>query len=330
MSKWTTTKYLAYALDPVHVGTGGERFGRVDMTVIREPALNVPKIPGTTLSGAIKFFLDLSLRDEGVKTNICASTRGSEENHEWEKCPVCYAFGYTPPSDDEKNKNDEPPESAQGILQFTDAQLFAFPVHTMAGAVWVTTKQALKEFIDIGDDKDLSGEEVIIVDPNTIKPVNNQINLGWVFLKKMDASTEIEVSDIEAKLPEKLKKLAKRMVVLPQWLFSHIVNDNLEVRTSVVIDPETGAAKPHALFTYEAVPRGAVFGFSIVENDYRKKWNNVNWDNKENCTKSENATTMIEKFAFSGIEAVGLGGMTTRGFGRMQIVPLTTAGKKGD
>jgi CRISPR-associated protein Cmr4 len=46
--------------------------------------------------------------------------------------------------------------------------------------------------------------------------------------------------------------------------FGTLVNDNMEVRTLVSIDPETGAAKDTALFTYEAIPRGALLWFEVI------------------------------------------------------------------
>ena len=50
----------------------------------------------------------------------------------------------------------------------------------------------------------------------------------------------------------------KRLVLVDDGLFCQIVNSNLEVRTSVSIDPITGAAKEGALFTYEALPRASL------------------------------------------------------------------------
>ena len=50
------TKYFALALDPVHVGTGDMRLGRVDMSIVREPGTNLPKIPGTSLAGACRTY----------------------------------------------------------------------------------------------------------------------------------------------------------------------------------------------------------------------------------------------------------------------------------
>jgi CRISPR-associated protein Cmr4 len=310
-------RFSAIALDPIHIGTGGERIGRVDSSVVREPVTNVPKIPGTSLSGALKFFLDLNLRDMGVKPKlqVCASTRGSDEKnrHEWNKCPVCYAFGFT--AEEDQGNGQSVNLSNQGILQFIDAQLLAYPVNTMTGPVWVTTKSRVKDLLGVGDGKDDLDEKFALPSDSGISlPIPNKLNFGWVFLDK-DTIAVPTSADIKAKGIE--EKYAKRFIFVSEWLFSNLVNNNMEVRTSVVINPETGAAKKGGLFTHESVARGAIFVFEIVENDYKDGWKNVNW-----LDKPENAIKMIEQFAFPGIAAVGLGGMTTRGFGRLEIKPL--------
>lgn len=315
-------KYLATTLEPLHVGTGGERIGRVDLTVVREPALNVPKIPGTTFSGGLKFFTDLKLRDLGIKNNICASAKGSSKDnvHDRYKCPICIAYGYTP---EEKEGSGTNTESHQGTLQFSDGLLFAFPVNTWCGPVWITTMQILKDAFDIGDGTDVDPEKITIPNLNGKNSItlidNNKLNLGWVLLENIEDSV-ITGELIESELSFLNENIHKRLVILPQWIFSHIVNDNMEVRTSVSIDPETGAAKEGALFTYEAVPRGAVFYLDIVENNYHTNWNNVEWDqNNANEKKPENALDMIKKYGLDGLESVGFAGMTTRGFGRIKL-----------
>jgi CRISPR-associated protein Cmr4 len=302
-----TKNYWAVALEPVHVGTGGERMGRVDLTVLRDPVLEVPKIPGTSISGAMKFFADLSLRDKEIKKpadKSCASTAGDGICKNRNTCPICCAFGYT---DGKKEA-----ESRQGILKFTDATLFAFPVPTMKGPVWVTTKPILHDILDITDGTDLTEEKIVIPNGSTVAPVNNMLNLGWIYLEAgNDPSLNIGML---SGLPV---GISASLVVLPTWLFSHVVNDNMEVRTSVSIDPTTGAASDTALFTYEAVPRGAIFATSIVADDFAKLWPGVNWNGKTAITSP---ITMIKDHAFPGIASVGLGGMTTRGFGRMDFV----------
>ena len=68
-------------------------------------------------------------------------------------------------------------------------------------------------------------------------------------------------------LPDPVRK---RIVLVSDKVFSQVVNSNLEVRTSVSIDPETGAAKKGALFTYEAIPRAAFLWTDVVVDDYRR------------------------------------------------------------
>ena len=41
--------FAGMALDPIHVGTGGARLGRVDNTIVRDPVTRIPKIPGSSL-----------------------------------------------------------------------------------------------------------------------------------------------------------------------------------------------------------------------------------------------------------------------------------------
>ena len=40
---YTLQRLFFLALDPVHIGTGGYRLGRVDMTIAREPGTNCPR-----------------------------------------------------------------------------------------------------------------------------------------------------------------------------------------------------------------------------------------------------------------------------------------------
>ena len=197
----------------------------------------------------------------------------------------------------------------------------------MVGPVWITTKPLLKEFFDGGDGNDLTTDIIVIPGGSAINAVGSKLNLGWAYLDAApDAGLSLET--ILLHCHNSIKPTIQRLVILPEWLFSQIVNDNMEVRTSVAIDPQTGAADGGALFTYEAVSRGALFGFDIVENDYRGKWDGVQWTESENNKKTADATTMLIKHAFPGIEAVGLGGMTTRGFGRMKIVEQPSPAKK--
>lgn len=308
--------YIAQTLDPLHVGAGGQRLGRVDMTVVREPATKVPKVPGTTLSGALKFFTDLQLRTDHVKELVCASTLGSQagEQHDCGKCPICCAFGFTPADDQGK-------ESAQGIVHFTDALLLAFPVQTVIGPVWISTKPRLLEQLHVGDGCDDCDEKFYLPEGWSItNPLDKCLNLGWALLQQEEKSSGIAVHSLAGAGLE--TRFAQRIVVVSEWVFSHLVNDNMEIRTSVVMNPLTGAAAKGGLFTYEAVPRGALFSFSLSTCDYFDSWRDVAWQDKPDSPRD-----MIEAQGFPGVRAIGLGGMTSRGFGRLAISALLRTAK---
>src|SRR3989304_6735949 len=143
MSVCDIKKYFAIAVDPIHIGTGGYRIGRVDNTIVREPATDLPKIPGTTLEGAARNYAFLQAKENGetLKTE-CSKGKSDENKQPCGSCRICISFGYTKDS-----------ESLHALAQFSDAQVLFFPVATMVGPVWVTCNMVLKD-AGIGTEND--------------------------------------------------------------------------------------------------------------------------------------------------------------------------------
>lgn len=289
-----TKKYFGITLDPVHIGAGGYRLGGVDNTIVREPTTDVPKIPGTSLAGVIREFATLNLmeNDDNCKTK---NSKEEKRNRAGEK--IKQYFG-----DDKR----------QGMLKFYDGQIIFLPVSSVQGTVWVTTKDLLLCWF--GEIKDTQGEKIKIPEKiedkaYAIKGINSSepLNIRWLLLETQNITEGKEII-----LPSELKDFLKRIVIVSDKLFSYIVNDNLEVRTSVRINPETGTAAEGALFTYEAIPRGTVFGFEVVI-DKRKE----NVDNIESLIKA----------TFPYLKLLGIGGLGTRGFGRVEILLLNNDDK---
>jgi hypothetical protein len=56
--------HVGLALDPIHVGTGGARLGRVDLTIVRDPVTRVPKIPGSSLAGVYRTYVAMALEEQ--------------------------------------------------------------------------------------------------------------------------------------------------------------------------------------------------------------------------------------------------------------------------
>lgn len=278
-------RFLIMTLDPLHIGTGGYRLGRVDLSIVREPGTNLPKVPGTSLSGAIRQYA--AMRYGKIE---CAGQKGCGKSD----CPICYTFGSAKDSGG----------GYAGTVSIFDARLLFFPVHTLAGPAWVTSPSALADF-------GISGQSVSSDKakwPNSLT-TNSRLNLGWLMLERKRGKWQPPQN-----IPQEIKD---RVVLVSDKLFSQIVNSNLEVRTSVSIDPKTGAAAEGALFTYEALPRATWLWFDVVEDDYRKSFPKDDPKAKElNHTRS----LEVVKEGLRLAEYLGIGGMGTRGFGRIKLM----------
>ena len=290
------TKFFALALDPIHVGTGGMRLGRVDMSIVREPGTNLPKIPGTSLSGAARTYAAMQ---ENGKFPGCAGQGGHCGQHD---CPICVTFGFSKGSEG----------SFQGLAQFSDARLLFFPVHSLAGPVWVTCPEVLK---DLGITEAGQADEQVHVAQGVKQ--SGRLNLGWLMLEVVSNNFAPQVTHVP-------KEILNRSVLVSNTMFGHIVNDNLEVRTSVSIDPQTGAAAEHALFTYEALPRATVLYFEVVVSDpkFYKIGNPTPLQN--NGGKQKVIDTVQQGLEL--FETLGVGGMNTRGMGRLRVLNLSAGG----
>jgi len=308
-------KYFALALDPIHIGTGGYRIGRVDNTIVREPATGIPKIPGTTIEGVCRSYAFLrarergKLKDENYKGDThplaCAKGKKTKVNGEDRfpcgTCEICITFGYTSDT-----------KSLQAMALFSDGRILLFPIATMIGPVWVTCKMVLK---DAGiDNVPLPAKGQFITNLDTPE---NLLNFGWLLLERAKDKTINPQNWNLNGIPE---DITNRIAVVSDDLFPQIVNSNLEVRTSVAIDPERGAAEERALFTYEAIPRGTVFWFDVVyQNPRFYQINQIN-----GCNKGDLKKCIIEtvESGLSLFEYLGVGGMSSRGFGRLKILNL--------
>lgn len=271
-------KKYAMALDPIHIGAGGYQLGRVDNVIVREPATDIPKIPGTSIAGAVRSYATIANDDAPDDENELINT----------------VFGT---------------DEGQGMLRFYDGQILFFPVNSMQGTIWVTTKELLKYWFNKNGNRSLPLPETI--DDNKIVALkgiigNNTINLGWLLLKVQ----ELEGKKEEINLPDYLDCRLAKIIMVSQKLFTHIINDNLEVRTSVRISPVTGAAEDGGLFTYEAMPRSTVIGFEIYCDERRGKDNSLTYDD---------VSPLLLK-AYNYLKMLGIGGMEIRGFGRLEVL----------
>jgi CRISPR-associated protein Cmr4 len=311
-------EYYAITLDPVHIGTGGSRLGRVDLPIIREPGTNLPKIPGTSLSGTARAYTAMVTnryfwQDMGNEYS-CAGRGGDGGEKHCGKvnpaCPVCIPYGFSKGTG----------YSMQGLAQFFDAHILFFPVASMVGPVWVTSPMALE---GLGLQQEFQAPADGFYPLGAQLQNKDRLNFGWLMLNKYTGKGDFnELNKI--RIPE---MVLQKAVLVSDNLFSLIVNTNLEVRTSVSIDPQTGTAEEGALFTYEAIPRGTILKFEIVYNS-GSSFRVLGKELKTECNGDVGTSwvrTQVEK-GLRLFETLGIGGMGTRGMGRLKVLNLEKEG----
>lgn len=325
-------RVVGMALDPIHVGTGGARLGRVDLSIVRDPVTRVPKIPGSSLAGVYRSYVAMYLQEQDPNREVngkpkpyfpdCAglSQPDSRSHCCQSNCPVCVTFGFA------RGQGG----GFAGLAAFSDAHILLFPVPTREGPMWVTSPEQLRL---AGVEKE---ELSKVITDNALyceKDNNQPINLGWLLLeRKVLGSCSGIGQELQSRgVPD---YILERFGVLPNELFSHVVNSNLEVRTSVSINPETGAAEEGALFSYEALPRSTILVWTITcRNPKHFKVGGRDIDAQINgaTIDSPDQVYKVTQKAFPYLEHLGIGGMGTRGMGRLRVLKDTTgcAGKPG-
>lgn len=295
--------HAGLALDPIHVGAGGSRLGRVDNTIVRDPVTRVPKIPGSSLAGVLRAYAAMA---KG-KYPRCAGQGqpkhdGSGGHCGQTDCPICTVFGFA-----RGNSG-----GFAGLAAFSDAHVLLFPVASRDGPLWVTCPMALRVLEKLRDYPDVQENAVLRRDGEPQQP----INLGWLMLPAKvftdDQNPEGELQKLA--IPEYIRK---RTALVSDNLFGHVVNSNLEVRTSVAIDPATGAAEEGALFTYEALPRATVLYWEVTCRNpahFRIGSGDVG------AVKDPDAVHAVVARGHEYLEHLGIGGMGTRGMGRLRVL----------
>jgi CRISPR-associated protein Cmr4 len=328
--------HVGLALDPIHVGTGGARLGRVDLTIVRDPVTRVPKIPGSSLAGVYRTYAAMAKHTQDSNRQVnsqrkpyypdCAGlgqprADGSGGHCGQRTCPICTVFGFA--------RGRDSAGGFAGLAAFSDAHVLLFPVATREGPCWVTCPLALRTAgVEVSG---VTANDVLYREQDSPQP----LNLGWLLLpvKKLESWQSVQQSLQDLGVAQ---EILQGLGVLPDRLFSHVVNSNLEVRTSVAINPETGAAQEQALFTYEALPRTTILFWEVT----CKNPGHFTIDSKPVAFKGNGqAVTIADVYgvvaeAHPYLEHLGIGGMGTRGMGRLRVLtpqrptqPATQAGQ---
>lgn len=260
-------------------------------------------------------------------------------------CPIIYTFGTATSTGSEQAQPGG--DNQAGTVSIGDAQILFFPVNSLVGPVWVSTVETVEEVWDASSLKlpQKPSDDVVV----TSLDWNRELNLGWLMFTTVKGLEITPPSALDHQLGTEWSAIKGRIVLVSRKLFSQLVNSNLEVRTSVSISPETGAAEQGALFTYEAIPRATWLWCDVVEDDYRLNDDgtskfpvtskqckvDVILEQKEDKPEewkmyTDNAGPALDKpwrqpldvvrAGMNLIRYLGVGGMGTRGFGRMHCV----------
>ncbi len=301
-----TFTFLGMALDPIHVGMGGTRLGRVDNTIVRDPVTKMPKIPGSSLAGVMRAYTAMANEKYPNCAGLGQPEHGGAGGHCGQAdCPVCTVFGFARGKDSDGG--------FAGLAGFSDMHVLLFPVASQLGPQWITCPMVLRQLRsnELQDIDVFSNENAIYR-----KEKVGALNLGWLLLPvetdpKWDDHTAIlNRFDIPPSITDHLG-------IVSDKLFAHIVNSNLEVRTSVAIDPATGSAVEGALFTYEALPRGTVLVWEMTCRN--PKHFKINGDDVTAVESPEEVRDVVAD-AHPYLENLGIGGMGSRGMGRLHVL----------
>jgi len=310
----------AMAVDPVHVGTGGARLGRVDNTIVRDPVTKVPKIPGSSVAGVLRTYA--AMHEEAATNGKPRQVNGKDKPYYPDcagqgqprrvkgeetgghccqpSCKVCTVFGFA--------RGDH--GGFAGLASLSDAHVLLFPVATRSGPIWITAPAALRVIDGLHDHEDVGGDVV-----HRAVSSNDPLNLGWLLLPVSQHDMQKVTTALNAlHVP---KYIVDRLGIVSDKLLSHVVNSNLEVRTSVAIDPATGAAEERALFTYEALPRGSVLLWDVT---CRNPGHFRIGQAAVQAVTSVQAVHDVVSTGFPYLEALGIGGMGSRGMGRLRVL----------
>lgn len=234
--------FYLQTLSALHVGTG-QGVGVVDLPIARAKATNLPIVPGSALKGA--------MRDE-VKEQL-----------QLEAQDIKALFG----------PDNQLQESHAGALAFGDANLLLLPIRSFSGTIaYATCPYILKQYARDIQSKlripQMSENQAGVTENSTLF-VGNTKNIA---LEDLDIKAEhAPIYESWAKeITETLfpngmlqaeswrEQVSQRFIILPDDLFSFLVDTATEIRMRTRIERDTRIVKPSALWSEENLPAESV------------------------------------------------------------------------
>ncbi|MGR6502667.1 type III-B CRISPR module RAMP protein Cmr4 [Shewanella sp. Koi 1] len=287
--------YHLFSQTILHCGSG-HSVGIVDQPIARERASNLPIVPGSTVRGVLKAFISHTEQTE-VKPTLSQSL-----------------FGY--------DKQDGEPSFA-GALSITDAHLLLLPVRTVYGILaYATCPFILQRY---KKDRKLDLMVPAPADEQALHPKgnpNHQDNL--MVLEDLDLKAqECEYTQqwagyiaqtLYAKESAYFSDMSKRIIVLPDTVFSFLAETATEIRTRIRINQETGVVDNGALWTEESLPAESIlWGVFSVD---APRLNDQNGDKRLRFTDIINNKPLLQ-----------MGGNMGTGNGLVQFIAQSAKGE---
>ncbi|WAM33727.1 type III-B CRISPR module RAMP protein Cmr4 [Caldicellulosiruptor morganii] len=289
-----------YCETPIHMGSG-QSISYVDLPIQREKHTDFPVIWSSSIKGVV--------RDKSFRCD-------------WSPNKINYIFG----SDQEETSDNLVP----ACVSFTDAKILFYPVRSAKGIfAWISCPFVLKRFLKEAKSAGTISKNVstaIINCITFIEPISqNKVVLldssafiknssEKVMLEEFEFSAEVkEVEEVnetirffKSILPENelTKEFEKRLVIVPDDIFSAFVKYAVEIRTRIRIDQITGVVDDKALFTEELLPAESIFyGFVFttdpffgIDNDVYNKLSSspIDWEKLCNSVPNEKLDILKE------------------------------------
>jgi CRISPR-associated protein Cmr4 len=232
----------------LHCGSG-QSVGIVDQPIIRERATNLPIVPGATIRGVLRAYLN--------------STNGELTNS---------LFGR-----EAKDGSDD----FAGALSLTDAHLLILPVRSLYGIVAYVTcpfilkryKKELNESLNIpaqsvkkaciGENNQNVASDKVVFEDLDIETTQCQDAQQWA----ERISKTVYANDESAQ-----KDFQQHFVILPDDVFAYLAETATEIRTRIRMNQESGVVDKGALWTEENLPAECVLWGSYSFNESMKNY----------------------------------------------------------
>ena len=310
MKEVITKRYIALALEPIHIGSQSES----SSATIARDVDGFPFIPASSLKGSIRSFASAVYSFEGCdgKGWHCPQPH---------KCPSCSIFGFA-------NSHSG---MASSLVRFSSASMVLIPINSDYGVFWISSWYRLsktgiaKEPAEPQRYQWSFGEQV------------RQSNLDWLLnlLKPENSLPAQRISTSDWIRPsDSLREPYERTVIVDEYSLSSILRYLTGRSTSISIDSATGQARSGALFEVEHINRMSVLCFEIdyvnpVVRGIRDFVSGPESTSIHIPADIEHVSQIIQA-GLEKLELYGIGGKRSRGYGKIAIWELSQAERLPD